>query len=276
MSAPSLSFSVIQLPKPIPAAAEPGLGPHWRDINREAKAARANRGNMSGNYSPEEVEQRYVASMGKNLGRIYNRLQSECTFLNSTWQQFVELFATNEKRVDVLHWSAPYFFGVVREVFLESTLLRICRMCDPAATGSKGNLSLARLPSLVGDLIRPDVEASILRIDAATEFARDWRNRHIAHLDFALTFDETAVQLAPVTRKKVDEAIQEIGLLLNIIEQHYTAGTTAFHRLIAPGQAGDLLQILNEEFERDREFRDRLKSGNLTSEDLNKQYRPQI
>jgi hypothetical protein len=231
---------------------------------------------MSGNYSPEEVEQQYVASMGKNLGQVYNRLQSECTLLNSTWQQFVELFATNEKRVEVLHWSAPYFFGVVHEVFLESTLLRICRICDRAATGNKPNLSLARLPSLVDDAIRPKVEASILRIDAATGFARDWRNRHIAHLDFALTFDEGAVQLAPVTRKKVDDAIQEIGMLLNLIEEHYRQSTVAFHRLIAPGQADDLLQVLNVEFECEREFRDRLKSGELTNEDMNKQYRPRI
>jgi AbiU2 len=231
---------------------------------------------MSGSFDAEEVEQQYVASMGKDLGQVYNRLQSECTLLNSTWQQFVELFATNEKRVEVLHWSAPYFFKVVHDVFLESTLLRICRISDPAASLGKENLSLARLPSLVDNVIRPDVEASLVRIHSAAEFARDWRNRHIAHLDFALTFDEGAVQLAPFTRKKVDEVIQEIGTLLNLIEEHYRQATVAFHRLIAPGQADDLLQLLNEEFEREREFQERLKTGRLTNEDLTKQYRPHI
>jgi len=44
------------------------------------------------------------------------------------------------------------------------------------------------------------------------------------------------VPLAPVTRKKIDAAIQEIGILLNVIEQHYRDATTAFHRLIAPAK----------------------------------------
>lgn len=231
---------------------------------------------MSGNFDAREVEQQHVDSMGKPLGQVYNRLQSECTLLNSTWQQFVELFATNEKRIDILHWSAPYFFKVVHDVFLESALLRICRISDPVATGNKGNVSLARLPQLVDDVIRPGVNASLMRINAAAEFARDWRNRHIAHLDFALTFEEAAVQLTPFTRKKVDEVIQEIGMLLNLIEEHYRQSTVVFDRLIAHGQADDLLQILNEEFEREREFQDRLESRKLTTEDLNKQYRPQV
>jgi hypothetical protein len=231
---------------------------------------------MSRSLDAREVEQEYVASMGKALGQVYYRLQSECTLLNSTWQQFVELFSTSEKRTEVLKWSAPYFFTVVRDVFLESTLLRICRISDPASTHNKENLSLARLPSMVEDVIRPEVEACLARIKLATNFARDWRNRHIAHHDFGLAFDETVVPLAPVTRKKIDAAIQEIGILLNVIEQHYRDATNAFHRLIAPGQADDLLQILNEEFECELEFRDRQKSGKLTKEDMNKQYRPRI
>jgi hypothetical protein len=129
---------------------------------------------------------------------------------------------------------------------------------------------------LVDDVIRPDVEAALMRIHAAAEFARDWRNRHIAHHDFALAFDETAVPLAPVTRKKIDAAIQEIGILLNVIEQHYRDATTAFHRLIAPGQADDLVQLLNDAFVEDESFRERLRTHRLTEADLHKKWNEKI
>jgi len=52
----------------------------------------------------------------------------------------------------------------VQECLLRVHSSKICRISDPAATHSKGNLSLDRLPSLVDDVIRPDVEAALMRI----------------------------------------------------------------------------------------------------------------
>lgn len=61
---------------------------------------------MGTSLNPDEVEQKYVELMGCDLGPVYYRLQAECTLLNSTWRQFIELFATSEERVEVLKWSA--------------------------------------------------------------------------------------------------------------------------------------------------------------------------
>jgi hypothetical protein len=147
----------------------------------------------------DEVEKKYVELMGPALGPVYNRLQTECTLLNSTWRQFIELFGTSDERTQVLLWSAEYFFHLVRENFLESTLLKLSRITDPPATGPKANVTLALLPPLVDDVLRPEIDEALKQVGESTAFARDWRNRHIAHQDFRLVFDDSATPLSSRT-----------------------------------------------------------------------------
>jgi hypothetical protein len=231
---------------------------------------------MGTSLNSDAVEKKYVELMGSELGPVYNRLQAECTLLNSTWRQFIELFATNEKRVEVLKWSAEYFFHVVSDVFLESTLLKLSRITDPPSMGKRQNVTLALLPSLVEDVLRPQIDAALLRVNDSTTFARDWRNRHIAHQDFSLTFSDSALPLAVVTRKKVTDAIADVNSLLNLVESYYVKGTIAFERLIAGGQADHLIQVLNEEFQRNQEFMARLKSDTLSEADLTRKFRDRV
>jgi hypothetical protein len=231
---------------------------------------------MASNLTAEDVEKKYLESMGAELGAVYNRLQSECTLLNSTWRQFMELFGTNEERLHVLAWSAEHFFFVVREVFLESTLLKLSRITDPPATGKKKNVTLALLPPLVDDTFRPTLVNALQEVDQSVSFARDWRNRHIAHQDFNLQFDESAEPLAVVTPKKVRDALDQVNRFLNLVETHYCGGTIAFQMLIARGQADDLVQVLNEEYQRDLEYCERLDAHNLTEADLHRSFRKRI
>ena len=231
---------------------------------------------MAQNLNPEEVEEQHIRGMGRELGSVYNRLHAECTMLNSTWRQFVELFGTSEKRVEVITWSASHFFWVVRDVFLESTLLKLSRITDPAATGNKRNVTLRLLPPLVDSVLRPEVEGRLDAVSAATAFARDWRNRHIAHYDFALIFDQAAAPLTPATRRDISEAIKAVNEVLNLVEDHYLHSMTAFEHLIAAGQADDLLQLLNSEFVREQQFQERLRTRELTDDDLRKRPTPLI
>jgi hypothetical protein len=232
---------------------------------------------MGSNLTADEVEKKYIEAMGAQLGPIFNRLQTECTLMNSTWRQFVELFGTSQKRVEVLAWSAEYFFEVVREVFLESTLLKLCRITDPASSpNKKKNVTVALLTELVDDSLRPQIASALPEVLASAQFARDWRNRHIAHQDFDLIFADTPEPLAVVTRKKVSDALEAVNDLLNIVENHYSKATMAFDHLIARGQADDLVQVLNEEFQRDFEFRERLRLHQLSEADLKRTYPERI
>jgi hypothetical protein len=182
----------------------------------------------------------------------------------------VELFGTGQERVEVLNWSAPYFFELVHDIFFEATLLRICRLTDPAKQGKKDNVSINLLPPIIDQKIAGIVKDRIAEIKLESVFARDWRNRHIAHHDFALTFDEAAEPLARVTRKMVDSTIGKLNTLLNVVEEHYTGANIAFEHFIARGQADDLVQVLYDIFEDDQQFTERSKTNTLTKEDLHR------
>jgi len=63
-------------------------------------------------------------------------------------------------------------------------LLYIARLTDPPATGGKPESYDQRLPALID---HPETKANIENLSrvalATCDFARDWRNRHLAHLD---------------------------------------------------------------------------------------------
>ena len=70
------------------------------------------------------------------------------------------------------------------------TLLNLARMTDPAFSmgrKDKANLSLQALPDLVKDTgLKSTVAELIDNALKATEFARDWRDRFIAHRDLGI------------------------------------------------------------------------------------------
>ena len=101
------------------------------------------------------------------------------------------------------------------------------------SSGGRETLTLQRLPKLVAgairtqvdaDAIRPQVDEKLRVVLAATAFAHDWRNRHVAHINLRLTLDEGAKPLAPASGQLVRTAIDAIADLLNTIETHYCQG----------------------------------------------------
>jgi len=222
----------------------------------------------------------YIEKMGAELGSLYTELSEECVWLNNLWNQYVQLYGTSQERLDILEFAAEHFFYLVQKAFFEGTLLNLSRITDPTEMGwgksKRENVTVKRLPKLVELRILPEVESRLQSIDADVEFARDWRNRRIAHADWHLAITGTAKPLEPVTRKQVEAAISAIGELLNFVQEHYVGSTTAFGHLTAHGQADDLLEALNVVYVQEQEFQSRLSSDTLTSEDLIRRSRNPI
>jgi HEPN superfamily AbiU2-like protein len=81
-------------------------------------------------------------------------------------------------------------FRRLQEELWEMSLLHIARLTDPPfsfGNKDKPNLSFKALPNLVTDAkAKADVTTHVEQAIKATEFARDWRNRQIAHKDLKL------------------------------------------------------------------------------------------
>jgi hypothetical protein len=223
---------------------------------------------MSSEKTATEVQQAYIEAMGSELGDLFFRLSNECVWLHWKWEEFVALFGTNLQRIELLNKSAGAFFRIVQDTLWESVLLHIARFMDSLQSIGKDNLCLPRLVSLVSAPVRADVQKGVEECQAKCEFARDWRNRRIAHRDLALALrDRSAVRLKLANEEIVEEALESIAAVLNTVQRHYQ-GSTIIYRVEPPGNTRSLLHLLQAGLQWEEDRHKRLRSGMFTPEDL--------
>jgi hypothetical protein len=147
--------------------------------------------------------------------------------------------------------------------------LYLCRLTDPVDTGGKANLTLQRLAPLVDPTIRGSTEVFLATATACTAFARDWRNRRIAHADLGLALQRPVSPLADASRKDVGDALKAIADLLNHLESHYRQGAmVVYDDYTNPNGAVALLYVIRDGLEAEAARRRRFKEGKPLPEDL--------
>jgi hypothetical protein len=219
----------------------------------------------------EQAKQEYVDKMGEPLGAQFAELWQEVADLHMKWLEFVELFGVKESRIDLINQAAPQFFRVVQDVLWEDTLLHIARLTDKQNNHpTKRRLTLRNLSQLVKDpTAKRNVEALFVKVERDAEFCRDWRDRHIAHLNLALAIeDPSARPLLPASRKQVNEVLDGIVALLNAVSSHYKDSESFFRLDTSAGGAVSLLYIIDDGLKAQEARRQRLHQGRYTNDDI--------
>jgi len=240
----------------------------------------------------EEAKDEYIQVMGKPLGTVFHALYNDTVLLYAKWREYVELYGTNQSRVDRLNQAAPLFFWVVEDTLWKETLLHMTRLTDPQYSGSrdksnltlqqlarrqprrrkrsrdKSNLTLQQLPSLVDEKIKEKIKDLVDEAVRSTKFCRDWRNRLIAHSDLALATKPSATPLKAASREKVKKALGAIAKVLDAVTVHYCDSTTAFDLTIRVGGAEKLLRIIDDGLRAESERKTRMISGQMRASDI--------
>lgn len=224
---------------------------------------------MSSNFTAEQIKIQNIQKMGKELGEVYSELSQQVIWLNMKWQEYVELFGLKPSRIELMNKAAPEFFYVVEKSMWESILLHITRLTDSPITGQKKNLSIGQFLKLIKDKalianLKQKIDLAILK----TQFARDWRNRIIAHSDFELAMNKSAKPLEIASRNKVKEAIESICEVLNDVSSNLMDSTTGYDYLLTAGGATSLLYFVNKGLRADDEMRKRMESGKYDNSDI--------
>lgn len=223
---------------------------------------------MAAYRTADESKKANVLAMGEELGLLYSALWQQVAGLHHKWEQYVVLFGTKQSRVELLNASAGQFFRVVQDALWDDTVLHIARLTDSPASVGRANLSIRRLPNLIGD------EATKLIITArvndaleASEFCRDWRNRHIAHRDLELALKRGANPLKSGSREMVRKAMEALEAVLNALAEHYLNSTTSFDVGSGANGALSLLYVLDEGIKAERSRKERIKAGKSVTGD---------
>jgi hypothetical protein len=209
-----------------------------------------------------------ISVMGEPLGELYSALWQEVAAIHETWGEYVILFGTKESRVTLMNKAAPRFTRLVQDTLWEHVLLHIARLTDPPQSMNRENLSIKALPPLVSRAELQDPVAQLIaRATSEADFARDWRNRRLAHRDLALALERPAAPLKLGSRNSVKTVLATFVELLNLLNKHYFDATTIFDFRDEGRGALSLLYVVDDGLRAEQARRDRLRSGNLLPED---------
>jgi hypothetical protein len=216
---------------------------------------------MGETLTAQQVRNEAVAAMGTELGEIYHSLGDQVAWLHLKWDTFCELFAERDT-VELLNSAAPAYFDELQRQTWEDVFLHLCRVTDPPLSAGKSNLTLRRLPDLVSDQsFRTNLNALVDDAVDKTTFARDWRNRRLAHTEL-----NRSQPLASASRKHVEDAMAAIRLVLNQLEQHYLNKTVSYEHTIPDlGGVASLIRVLRKGVEARRAEREAKLRGHVVA-----------
>jgi hypothetical protein len=202
--------------------------------------------------------------MGDDIGAVYSALWQEVAWIHKKWAQYVQLFGTNPERIAVLNQAAPSMFRTVQDTLFEDVLLHLARLTDPSKSMGRANLSVRHMATLLAaSPIARNVESLANAALAACEFARDWRNRRLAHRDLSVALGQGVQPLAPASRAAVKSALVALEELLNAVSSHYLESTTMFDLGLSGEDAVSLLYLLRDGLHFREERLSRIKRGEL-------------
>jgi len=217
------------------------------------------------NPTSEETERTHLAAFGPSLGPLYHALYSEVIWLHVKWQQYRRLYAKSKNRIALLNKTAGFFFGMVEDALWNDVLLHITRMTDTR----KGTLTLDRLPKAIKDTkLATKVRKLVHVARARSEFAREWRNRHIAHRNLELALHAKVQPLPDASRQDVEQALASIREVLNLLHRERVGDDVAFEHVLTYDDADALVHHLSVASQTAERKIERVKSGQWKPEDF--------
>lgn len=197
--------------------------------------------------SMDEVLSDYNAAMGPELGSNFFALHRKLVELHVLWQQYRQLFGSEPETVHLLNRTAGFFFKIVQDELWDSVLLGISRMTDPPKTGGRKNLTLQTLPDLISDLIlRRELETLCEKAKKEALFAREHRNKRIAHQDHDYLSDGAANPLSGISRERVEAMLAALRAVLNRLNLHFCDSTTMYEEFVDESGARLLVHKLKK------------------------------
>lgn len=197
---------------------------------------------MAEELTSGQVVARNVEALGEELGLLYTDLYNECIWVHTIWREVDSLYGTSQERVDLLNRTASYFFYLLQLMAQDNVLLHIARITDPPGSGDKRNITVRSLPQHISDpkdasRVQEKVEALL----GAASFAREHRNKRIAHIDLAARRGTIPEPLPAATRERIENVLGHLREVLNEFERCCLQFSVHYEDGVAPMAGADSL-----------------------------------
>lgn len=172
--------------------------------------------------SSEESLATVVSVLGETYGTAFHYCKQELWQISESWDRYETLFGSKE-RVEILNASGGHFWHAIQQMTHEHVLLGLCRMTDPPKSMGRRNLSVQYLHEADPTNEKQELGALARAAIEATDFARSWRNKRLAHNDL-LHKTGGADQILPSTGLQISGAIVAIHDALRWVQARYFDG----------------------------------------------------
>ena len=199
--------------------------------------------NRSRQLTSRDIKQKCLNVFGPLLGPVVYEIDKEVVWMCTKWQQHRILF--DDEVIPLLQNTARDFFMIVNIVFVYDLILSLTRLTDPYVQGKHHNLSLFSLIEVMEDEpIRKELENRIVEAKKQAQFARDWRNKHIAHRIYPDFDDPEFDPLPELKLESIDSAIKAICDILVFLYQEKMNTQMTFEGVIICDDAKGLVEYL--------------------------------
>ncbi len=134
---------------------------------------------------------------------IWAVISKEITGIQLLWEAVEGMYfkQSASNRLALLEANTPLLFRLIQTSMMESLLMRVSRLMDPAVTGTKPNLSLKQLTSTDPEL-GPAVRGVCEAWDASA--LKNIRNKYLSHNDLARSLNEEHTLSIPLSSADVE------------------------------------------------------------------------
>ncbi len=129
----------------------------------------------------DKTAQKYVDKLGPEFGKMLDAIHEEWAMALDRYQELMEMFGKDEKRVAMLNALGAAFVGDLQEVLSNDLILRLTRLTDT----DKRTVSVHHLPRFLRNHphLQKEVEKHVSEAKKHAESAKDRRNHRLAHRD---------------------------------------------------------------------------------------------
>ena len=210
--------------------------------------------NSSRKPTAHQIKQNCLNVFGPSLGPVVYEIDKEVVWMCAKWQQHRILF--DDEVIPLLQNTAKDFFVIVNIVFVYDVILSLTRLTDPYEQGKYHNLSLYSLVEAMGDEpLRQELEQRIVKAKERAQFARDWRNKHIAHRIYPNFEDPKFNPLPALKLESIDLAIRAVCDVLVFLYQEKMKTKKDFQGVIICDDAKALIAYLEMGYEYEKKMK---------------------
>lgn len=191
------------------------------------------------------------SSIPSDLDEVYMALFQEVSHLHRKWGVFRQLYVSGQDIVDLINDASRDFFGIIQHLLAHDIVLTIARLTDPKQSAGRDNLCLEQLiysiePAQHAQL-RRDIDQIYSRSKAQFSFAKTYRNKLIAHYDFATKLSRVPEPPSPTTTD-IEDGLKGIRDVMNAVPQYFVGldiATVNYYDLVThPGDENRLIARL--------------------------------